>query len=134
MKPKKIVRHWMMQVSQAIATHDHKAHMNLISKNVKVYGVPGTDLIEYKDWSTQCEKEFKKRLVEQMRYTNLSVVMMTDKQILFYVNEVIYASSGAIYDQSVKAVIALEKRQWRITQLQVLNKREARQCGLLNDG
>ena len=35
--------------------HDFQAHMNLISKDVSVYGVPGFEVITYADWYNQCE-------------------------------------------------------------------------------
>ena len=42
---------------------DFNAHMNLISKDVSVYGVPGFEVITYKDWFNQCKHEFDNKLL-----------------------------------------------------------------------
>lgn len=36
----------------------YTSHMDLISKDVSVYGVPGFDVIGYDDWTRQCEYAF----------------------------------------------------------------------------
>ena len=38
--------------------------MAIISKKVKVYGVPGFEVVGYDDWFRLCEKEFKEQLIK----------------------------------------------------------------------
>ena len=40
-------------------------HMNLISKEVSVFGVPGFEVIGYQDWFNQCQHEFENKLLKR---------------------------------------------------------------------
>ena len=42
----------------------YDSHMNLISKAVSIYGVPGFEVIGYDDWARQCEYEFDEGLLK----------------------------------------------------------------------
>lgn len=41
MNPLEIIRDWMIACCKTINEYDHAGHMNLISKDVKVFGIEG---------------------------------------------------------------------------------------------
>ena len=55
---------------------DLNSHMNLISKDVSVFGVPGFEVITYDDWYQQCEYEFTNKLLKQVSYQGLNVISL----------------------------------------------------------
>ncbi len=125
-----IAEMWMDRCCQTVKHHQHAEHMNLISKDVKVFGVKGFDVIEYKDWYSQCEHEFKEKVIEHVEYRGLKIGKVTDSQIMFFINEAVFSNNGAVYEQAVEVVLAEEDGQWRAIQQRVLTKKEAEHFNL----
>ena len=59
-----IISDWLKQVQLTVAERDHAIHMNLISENVSLLGVPGFDNIGFNKWSAQCPHEFTNNLID----------------------------------------------------------------------
>ena len=74
--------------------HDFQAHMNLISKEVSVYGVPGFEVITYDDWYKQCEHEFDNKLLKKVSYDGLNVLAETPDRVMFKSVETVEGSDG----------------------------------------
>lgn len=71
------------RMAETANTLDLDAHMNLISKDVSVFGVPGFDIIGYDDWFNQCKHEFENKLLKQVSYKGLNVLAKTPEKIMF---------------------------------------------------
>jgi ketosteroid isomerase-like protein len=132
MNAEQIAQHWMDQCCNTIQQYDHAAHMNLISKDVQVFGVPGFDVIGYSDWFSQCEYEFSEKLIQQASYQGLKIRKSNDKQVMFLANETIQATDGTVDTHSIEVVLNKEQDgNWRVVQERLLSKEEASHLGIV---
>ena len=96
-------------------------HMDLISKEVSVYGVPGFDVIGYDDWARQCKFEFDEGLLKQVSYEGLRVVTLTPGNVLFKTTETVEGTDGTVNRQGVEILIRKEADgKWRVVQERIL--------------
>lgn len=125
------IRNWLQQVSKTVAARDHAAHMQLISRDVTLLGVPGFDSIGYDDWSKQCEYEFSKQLIESVEYGNLRIRVVTGKRLKFMTYEIVTASDGSVNAQGIECLLEKEDDgNWRLVQERILSREETHQFGL----
>jgi len=89
--------------------HEFEKHINLISKKVEVYSVPGFETIGYDDWFSQCENEFKEKLIKHIETVD-NTKSATDIKIIisFEQDEPNNETAGC----------------WRITQEKILSGEE----------
>lgn len=131
MNAEDIAQRWMDNCCTTIDNYDHPAHMNLISKDIQVLGVPGFEVISYADWFSQCEYEFSEKLIERTSYEGLKVRQSNDQQIMFLTNETIRATDGTVDTHPIEIVLTLEQDgQWRATQERLLSAEEAQHFGI----
>jgi len=103
----------------------YTSHMDLISKEVSVYGVPGFDVIGYDDWARQCEYEFDEGLLQRVSYEGLRVVTVTPENILFKTLETVEGSDGTVNRHGVEILIRKEvDGKWRVLQERMLAEDE----------
>ncbi len=104
---------------------DFESHMNLISKNVSVYGVEGFDVITYDDWFKQCKQEFEDKLLKSVSYQGMHILTETPESVTFKSIETIEGSDGYNNTSGVEFVIQKEgDGQWRVTEERVLPQEE----------
>jgi hypothetical protein len=100
---------------------DLEKHMNLISKEVSVYGVPDFEVITYEDWYKQCKYEFENKLLKKVSYEGLNVLAETDDRVMFKSLETIEGSDGSINTSGIEFIIQKEDDgQWRVGQERIL--------------
>lgn len=100
-------------------------HMNLISKDVSVFGIPGFEVIGYQDWFNQCQHEFENRLLKQVSYQGLNILVETPERIMFKSIETVEASDGNKNTSGIEFIIQKEDDgQWRVTQERILPEDE----------
>lgn len=101
------------------------SHMDLISKEVSVYGVPGFDVIGYDDWARQCEHEFDEGLLQRVSYEGMRVITVTPKDVLFKTTETVEGTDGSVNRQGVEILIRKEADgKWRVLQERILDANE----------
>ena len=99
----------------------YTSHMNLISKQVSVYGVPGFDVIGYEDWARQCQYEFDEGLLKRVSYEGLQLVTVTPGNVLFKTTETVEGNDGSVNCQGVEILIRKEEDgKWRVLQERIL--------------
>ncbi len=126
-----IAQHWMDSCCQTIKDYDHAAHMNLISKQVKVLGVPGYDVISYADWYSQCEYEFSEKLIDQTSYQGLKIRDSDANRVKFLTNETIHTNDGTVESNPIEVLLAKEDDdQWRVIEERLLSREEARELDI----
>jgi ketosteroid isomerase-like protein len=102
--------------------HDFAAHMNLISKDVQVYGVPNFDVINYNDWYNQCKKEFDDRLLHSISYVGLQILAEEPNRVMFAAVEIMEATDGHEIIYGIEFIIQKEEDgQWRVVQERILS-------------
>ena len=100
-------------------------HMNLISKEVSVFGVPGFEVIGYQDWFNQCQHEFENKLLKKVSYQGLNVLAETPERVMFKSVETVEGSDGESSSNGIEFIIQKEDDgQWRVTQERVLPEDE----------
>ncbi len=96
-------------------------HMNLISKQVSVYGVSGFEVIGYDDWLNQCQYEFENKVLKQVSYKGLNILADTPDRIVFKSIEIVEGTDGMINNNAIEFVIQKEEDgQWRVSQERIL--------------
>ena len=126
-----VIQHWLDEISRTVAAHDHAGHMQLISQDVTLIGVPGFDNIGFDDWSKQCEYEFTNALIKRVDYGKIRIRVTTDKRIMFMTYETVTASDGNVNAQGIECLLGKEDDgQWRLIQERILPEDETRQLGL----
>ena len=99
----------------------YPSHMNLISKEVRVYGVPGFEVIGYDDWARQCQYEFDEGILKRVSYEGMQLVNVTQENILFKTIETVEATDGTINRHGVEILIRMEADgKWRVLQERML--------------
>lgn len=112
-------------MAETANNHDFRSHMNLISKDVSVYGVPGFEVITYDDWYRQCEYEFENRLLKKISYEGLNILAETPDRIMFKSVETVEGSDGSVNTSGIEFIIQKEEDgQWRVSQERVLPEDE----------
>jgi len=100
---------------------DLDAHMNLISKEVSVYGVPGFEVITYEDWYNQCKHEFENKLLKKVNYEGLNILAETADRVMFKSLETVEGSDGSANTSGIEFIIQKEEDgQWRVSQERIL--------------
>ena len=99
--------------------------MNLISKDVAVFGVPGFEVIGYQDWFNQCQHEFENKLLKQVSYQGLNVLAETPDRIMFKSIETVQGSDGESNSNGIEFIIQKDDDgQWRVTQERIIPEDE----------
>lgn len=112
---------FLAEMAETANTLDLDAHMNLISKDVSVYGVPGFEVITYDDWYKQCAYEFENKLLKGVSYKGLNVLAETPERIMFKSIETVNGSDGSSNTSGVEFIIQKEEDgQWRVSQERIL--------------
>lgn len=131
MNTQDIVQNWLDSCCETIQQYDHTAHMNLISRDIQVFGVPGFEVIGYADWHSQCEYEFKEKVIERASYDSLKIQHSNEDQVMFLIKETICATDGTVDTHPVEIELSREQDgQWRATRERLLSKQEARNFGI----
>lgn len=101
--------------------HNLDSHMNLVSRDVSVYGVPGFEVITYDDWYKQCQHEFENRLLKKVYYRGLNILAETPDRIMFKSIETVEGSDGSSNTSGIEFIIQKEADgQWRVSQERIL--------------
>ena len=117
MEQENIAREWLKSMSKTVIDHDLDAHMALISKKVRVYGIPGRTIIYFRDWRVRRRNEFEKGLLTQLVYTGLKMKTSTALRVIFEIEENMHAKNCDVF--YIDKDIILEKEEdgrWRVVE------------------
>lgn len=116
---------FLTEMARTASMHNFEEHMNLISRDVKVYGVPEHEVISYDDWFNQCKQEFEDKLLTSVGYDEIHILSEANDVICFIANEEIEASDGTQHAHCIKFYIKHEiDGQWRVTSERILSDEE----------
>jgi ketosteroid isomerase-like protein len=100
---------------------DFEAHMNLISKEVSVFGVPGFEVITYEDWFNQCQHEFEDKILKRVSYQGMEVLTETEDKVMFKSQETVEGTDGNVNSYTIEFIIQREDDgQWRVLRERIL--------------
>lgn len=116
---------FLAEMAETANKLDFDAHMNLISKDVSVYGVPDFEVITYDDWHKQCAYEFENKLLKKVSYQGLNVLAETPERVMFKSIETVEGSDGSVNSSGIEFIIQKEDDgQWRVAQERILPEDE----------
>jgi len=131
MKDSTVARAWLAASARTANAKDFDAHMDLISRKVQVFGIPGIEVIGYDDWAKQCQHEFAAGVLKNVSYDGMKVQVMTPGRVMFKTVETVEASDGTINAQGVEIILEKETDgKWRVVQERILSREEAEHDGL----
>lgn len=115
-------QNFLTRFAQTAIARDHASHMKMISKKVRLYGVPGFEAINYEDWSQQCAHEFAAGMMKSISYDGLDMKMETDTVICVETHETIEAKDGTVNSHALEIFIEREEDgEWRLVQERILS-------------
>ena len=124
---------WLDDSASTATALDLDAHMNLISKDVAVHGVPDVDLVDYKAWEKQCRKEFADNVLEQVSYRGFVMIGRKEDLIMFKTVERIKGKDADASEHGLEVVLKLEDDGvWRVLQQRILSAEEVAHDGILD--
>lgn len=129
--PERIAQEWLDASAQTASDKLFDEHFKLISKKVRVTGVPGYESISYDDWARQSKQEFEDNIIQKVSYEGLKMTAFNEAQIMFKTVESVIANDGSGHSHGVE--IVLEKEDdgvWRVIQERVMTEDETRHVGL----
>ena len=133
MNPSDIVNGWAMASCETLERRDVEAHMDLISKDVKVYGLANHEFVDYNFWHNQVKEQFNQEQVKSVRYYLHAVRADSDTLILFTAIEYLTDKDGIEHESPLEVALAKEEDGvWRVIQQKVLTQDEAQTAGLVS--
>lgn len=127
-----IVEKLLQEMAQSANEKDYAAHMELISQEVSVFGIPGFDVIGYDDWARQCRHEFDNNILKSVSYGPMKVVAHAPGRVMFKTLEIVEANDGTRNSNGVEIIIQKEgDGKWRVLQERILPEDEAAQDGMV---
>lgn len=131
MTPEEIINAWAEASCKTLQDRDVEAHMDLISRSVKVYGLANHEYIDYNFWLTQVKEQFAEGLLASARYYLHSFRAESDSLIVFTAMEYLTDKDGKEDASPLEIVLFKEEDGvWRVTQQKVLTQSEAEMAGL----
>ena len=116
------IRKWLSNISETVASKDLDKHMDLISENVMVYGMPSGKTLNYADWRKRRESEFKRNLIKNLAYDNLQIKNFGLRRLIFTIQEVMNGTNGDIAIINKQVVLEQEQDdQWRVVEETIKN-------------
>ncbi len=127
-----IAQEWLDASASTATNRQFEEHFNLVSKKVKITGVPGYESISYDDWSRQSKTDFKEGLLKSVSYEGFKLVATNERQIMFKTIETICGTDGSKRAHGVEILLGREEDGvWRVTQERVQTDDESRHDGLM---
>ena len=112
-----LILNWLKRVSETVEKRDLAAHMALVSKNVRVYGIPNQATLGYQDWYRRRHNEFNNKRLASLRYSNLNIKTITLRRLGFQITELMQATDGQQIQIDKQILLEREEdNQWRVVE------------------
>lgn len=123
----------LQDMAQSANDKDYATHMDLISQEVRVFGIPGFEVIDYDDWARQCRHKFDNNIPESVSYGPLKMLAQSPGRIMFKTLETVKAHDGSCNVNTVEIIIQKEDdEKWRVLQERILPEDEVTHNGIIS--
>lgn len=127
-----IVQEWLDASAFTATNRDFDGHFALISKKVRVTGMPGFESISYEDWARASKKDFEDKVLDSVSYEGLKMSAHNDSQIMFKTLESVHVNDGSKKTHGVEILLQCEEDNvWRVIQERIMTGDEIRHVGLM---
>lgn len=115
--PQTIIGNWLKQLTRSVETRDLTAHMQLISEQVKVYGLPGGQIVDYSQWKKRRHTEFSQAQLLALGYRLINIKTIALLRLVFHVEETMQACNGMCVFIDKDIILELEADDhWRVVE------------------
>lgn len=116
----KIVDEWVGKMTYTVATRNLEEHMGLISKSLKLFGLPSDEVVDYVGWRNRRKYEFTQGLLQSVTYRDIEVLDADKDQITVDYWEILRGTQGERYEIQKEAVLMKEPdKVWRLMTEQI---------------
>ena len=113
---------WCLSMSDSAKNADIHAHMENISRRVKVYGNPSKEVIEYRDWKARRKYEFANREILALNYQQVRLISSTQRRIRFSTSETTVGKNGKMLVLNKNIILEHEDDKiWRVVEERISN-------------
>lgn len=117
MSEQDIIYKWIDNMSKSVSMQDLEKHMSLVSRHVRVYGVPGRDPIDYDGWRLRRQNEFSNHLLTRLTYKVVRIKTQALRRLAFRVEETMTANTGQAVVLDKDIMLELEPDdKWRVVE------------------
>lgn len=116
------IRKWLSNITETVSSKDLNQHMDLISENVVVYGMPSGNTLNYADWYNRRRTEFQRNLLKSLAYNKLQIRNIGLRRLIFDIEEIMEGSNGDM--AIINKTIILEQDvdyAWRVVEETIKN-------------
>ena len=111
------VHAWCLDMSQSIKQADLDRHMQLVSKKIKVYGMPSKGVIDYKEWRSRRKFEFQNASLIAINYQDIQMIGSSARRLRFSANQTMLGKDGKMVILDKKIILELEEDGiWRVVE------------------
>ncbi len=116
------IRKWLSNITTTVKTKDLRKHMELVSENVVVYGMPRGKTLNYADWYSRRKSEFQRGILKDLSYHNLKVKTFGLRRLIFDIEEVMDGTNGDMAIINKQVILEQEQdKQWRVVEETIIN-------------
>lgn len=111
------IRKWLTNITTTTNTKDLEAHMDLVSENVAIYGMPNGKVLSYADWRSRRKNEFKRGLLKNLTYNNLKIKTIGLRRLIFDIEEIMDATNGDMAIINKQVILEQDQdNKWRVVE------------------
>ncbi len=122
---------WLADSARTATERNFSEHMNLISRKVALFGVPGFEVIQYDEWASQCEHEFVTGTLSSVSYDDFKLIGSNGNRVMFKTIETVIAADGQKNENGIEVILEKEDDDvWRLIQERLLPPEEVKHDGL----
>jgi len=99
-----IAEQWLAALSYSVATWNLKEHMELISREMQVHGLPNCDVVDYDGFKRRRHNEFSQKMLQSLTHRGVSLLQCDSEHICFEVKETLKSTRGEsfVIDKEMK--------------------------------
>lgn len=111
------IRKWLANITETVRAKNLEKHMDLVSENVVVYGMPSGNTLNYADWRNRRQSEFKRGLIKNIAYNKLAIKNFGLRRLIFTVEEIMDGTNGDMAIINKQIILENEKdNKWRVVE------------------
>lgn len=111
------IRKWLSNITETAKAKDLDKHMELVSENVVVYGMPKGQTLNYADWYNRRKNEFKRGILKDLTYNNLKIKNFGLRRLIFTIEEIMDGTNGDMAIINKQVILEQgQDEQWRVVE------------------
>ena len=111
------IQKWLSNITETVKARDLHKHMDLVSENVVIYGMPSGNTLNYADWYSRRKSEFERGVLKDLTYHNLNIRNFGLRRLIFDIEEIMDGANGDMAVINKQVILEQEQdEQWRVVE------------------